>query len=284
MKFATPLIILLTILVSTIAVDPQPAHAKAYFAPKKDMIIMSEAIAVVELDNVKKAEKKGTSWTYATEARARLIKSIKGALPPEFTVYGGENFICARTSLTPGKALVFLNHNGDLLISSNWHLGVRPITDGNLEWYDGDRFGPLKSVPLSTVIAYIESELGKRNMPVKSSLKAVMEAKYLDDSTVAEGGQESAWYKAFNEMRKKAPASKNDVDYMFKWATPAGKVYAAIILYKIDKEAGQRALAMLSTSNATVTCRSGCEVSTSRLCSVGSQLYTDRKFMGLNLD
>lgn len=112
------------------------AVSKAYFATKEEMIQGAEAIAVVNITAVEKTETKGRHWTYSQAAKATVEQTLKGELPEHVMLYGGENFICARTSYQPGRVLVFLRRDEGLWVGSNWQHSVRPVdAKGMLGWY-----------------------------------------------------------------------------------------------------------------------------------------------------
>ena len=140
------------------------ADAKAAFAGKAEMVRRSDAVAVVEVLRVEKAEVKGRHWTYSQRAVAKVVSTLKGDLPAEgkeVALFGGEDFICARCNFQPGKYVVFLRKDGGLLAGSNWHLSVRPVlTDKDrrewVDWYAKADTIELKSTPLPDVIADVK--------------------------------------------------------------------------------------------------------------------------------
>lgn len=111
------------------------ALAKACFQTKQQMIEKAEVIAIIEVSTVQDSDTKGKDWTYRTKGKAKVEQLLKGELPDEFTLYGAETFICASCPLTTGRFIAFLKKDGDLWAGSNWHLSLRPIKDGMVEWY-----------------------------------------------------------------------------------------------------------------------------------------------------
>src|SRR5687767_895163 len=110
-----------------LACRPQGAGAKAAYGGKADMTRRADAIAVVEVLRVEKAEVKGRHWTYSERAVATVRTTLKGDLPAEgkeLVLFGGEDFICAQCNFRPGRYLVFLRRDGGLWVGSNWHLSV----------------------------------------------------------------------------------------------------------------------------------------------------------------
>ena len=134
-------------------------YAKAYFASESEMIALAEIIAIVNISGVEQAETRSTSFNYYEIAHATVEQTLKGTLPKNVKLYGAENFICAQVRYTPGRRLVFLQRNGDLLAGCNWHLGVRPIKGDEVEWYKpGERLG-LSWQPLDAVLARIKKSI-----------------------------------------------------------------------------------------------------------------------------
>src|SRR5687767_6177976 len=87
------------LVVSLLACCPSRADAKAAYAGKAEMVRRSDAIALVQVLRVEKAEVKGKHWTYSQRAVARVITTLKGDLPAagkEVALFGGEDFICAQ--------------------------------------------------------------------------------------------------------------------------------------------------------------------------------------------
>src|SRR4051812_16230711 len=90
------------------------ADAKAAYAGKAEMVRRADAIAVVEVLRVEKAEVKGASWTYSQRAVSKVRTTLKGDLPAageELVLFGGEDFICARCNFQPGTYVVFLRRD-----------------------------------------------------------------------------------------------------------------------------------------------------------------------------
>ncbi len=131
--------------------------AKAYFADAKEMVEQSVAIAIVDIESVKAVEEKGSIWTYRERAQAKVQQQLKGSLPKNVQLFGQETFICAQVRFQPGRYLVFLKRDGDKLVGANWHLSVRPIKDGQVEWFSGKDRRELSWQPLSEVLEEIRT-------------------------------------------------------------------------------------------------------------------------------
>jgi hypothetical protein len=135
---------------------------RVYYAPAGEMVRRSEFIAVVDVRRVRAVDERGGRWRYAQAADAVVLRTYKGRLPARIAIHAQEDFICSRVEFRPGRYLVFLRRDGELLAGSNWYLSARPIRDGAVEWYansaaygsDESRI-PLRQIPLDRVIAEI---------------------------------------------------------------------------------------------------------------------------------
>jgi hypothetical protein len=161
---------LLSLFVMLTLVAFQPAAwSKAYFAPAPEMIQSSPHIAVIEITGVERTETQGGHWTYSQKAHAKVHRNIKGQLAKTVTLYGGENFLCARVQYQPGHYLAFLTQDEKgFLHASNWHLSLRPLRlKGKLgkdyvEWYAPEgHVGQFSWLPLEDVIKEIKKTPGK---------------------------------------------------------------------------------------------------------------------------
>ena len=147
------------------------AFAKARYADKTEMIQEAEAIVIVNITKVEEVEKKPESgWTYRQKATVEIKQSIKGELSGQVEVFGMENFICAQCKFKTGRHLLFLIKGiQGFWHGSNWHLGIRPISEDKVEWFKDDksRFDMTQQT-LSDVKTEIE-EILKKKAPNKTS-------------------------------------------------------------------------------------------------------------------
>ncbi len=165
--------------VALAAFDCNVACAKAYYAPKKEMIERADAIAIVDITKVGKAKKKGEHWTYYQKATGQVERMLKGKLDRTITLYGQEDFICASSMFSEGRFLLFLGKDGELWTGANWHLSSRRImerkkedrTEVGVEWFENDKSSfKTKERPLGEVVTEIEAileELKKKEPPSK---------------------------------------------------------------------------------------------------------------------
>ena len=147
------------------------AIAKARYADKTEMIQEAEAIVIVNITKVEEVEKKTESgWTYRQKATVEIKQSIKGELSGQVEVFGMENFICAQCKFKTGRHLLFMIKGPqDFWHGSNWHLGIRPISEDKVEWFKDDksRFDMTQQT-LFDVKKEIE-EIMKKKAPNKTS-------------------------------------------------------------------------------------------------------------------
>ena len=136
-----------------------PCLAKArYAADKTSMIQEAESIAIVNITNVEKANKKEKSWTYRQKATATVEQCLKGDAKGDITIYGLEDFICAQCRYETGRFILFLRKDGSLWVGSNWHLGIRPIKEKTVQWFkDGKTLFEMKYIPLDKVVDQINT-------------------------------------------------------------------------------------------------------------------------------
>ena len=143
--------------------------ARASFQTKKEMIEQADAIAVITISDVRDTNTKGKGWAYRKKGTAKVESTLKGKLPDQFVIYGHESFRCAHCPLSKGRFLAFLKKDGDLWAGANWHLSLRLIRDGKVEWYPSDeQLFPMSFQDLETVISSIEEQLAtapKANKP-----------------------------------------------------------------------------------------------------------------------
>lgn len=148
--------IILAVIIATISTD---AYAKASFYSKPEMIRKADAIAVVDIVMVEKVDKPSSIWTYRQKATVNVIRCLKGQLEQQIVIFGDETFICARCHYSPGQFILFLRKCDDFWVGCNWHLGIRPITDGSVKWFNNDTTHEMTDQSVETVLTEIEALL-----------------------------------------------------------------------------------------------------------------------------
>ncbi len=141
---------------------PSFCFGKAAFYGKLAMIEQAEFIVIVDISKVEPTKEKRNGWTYSEVALATVEETIKGSLPKNVKLYGGENFICAQVRYKPGRYLVFLRRDEELLRGVNWHLGVRAIKENKVDWFVDDKKLELKESLLPDVLTEIKKLVSKK--------------------------------------------------------------------------------------------------------------------------
>jgi hypothetical protein len=161
MKKIIPILILIFAL-------PASAHAKAYLAPKAEMIAKSDVIAVVNITDVKSLEPEKMYGNQRAKATVRdvLKGDVKREMEIEFMVKCF--YPCAITQVSKGEYLVFLSKKDNDFEGNNWHLSYRPIKDGAIEWYKDDTGYELKKRKLGGVLDEIRGILKTSQPPAPS--------------------------------------------------------------------------------------------------------------------
>ncbi len=261
----------------------EPAQAKAYHATKSEMIHNADIIAVVQIKSMEKTEKRGSHWTFSQVSKAEVLTPVKGVSDKELTLYGGEDFICAQCHFLPGKSLVFLNKDTGLYTGTNWHLSCLPIKDDRVEWVEGNNRQPTTNKELSAVIAEIKATIGPPQK-LTAPLKVLQQAPSLDDGVIGEAPESSKSWQAYRKALPAAAQTKPQLLSMIDDATPAGRIYAAMLLYHADKAAGKAAFTRLSQYKSTVDFKSGCRMTSAGGWQIASEFFSNGKYLTLALE
>jgi hypothetical protein len=134
------------------------ALSRPYYMSKAELIRKAQVIAILRISHVESVEVTGSEQVYRQSALATVERVIKGNVPGRVTLYGLQT-LEARVEFALGTYLVFLSRDGDLLVGTNWHLSLRPINKGKVEWYASNEGYRLKTAQLSAVLKEIESIL-----------------------------------------------------------------------------------------------------------------------------
>jgi hypothetical protein len=101
---------------------------------------------------------------------------------------------------------------------------------------------------------------GEHKLP--DYLERLKNAPKFDDSAVGYAAQRSDTFKAFEMAYLAGSAISEDLEWLLHNGSPAGRLYAAILIVKLDKEAGKKALESLKSDADLVEYRSGSLVET----------------------
>jgi hypothetical protein len=101
-------------------------------------------------------------------------------------------------------------------------------------------------------------ERQKEQEKLPEHLLLLTQAKVLNSSAIGAAAVRTELYKAFERAAVDGDSIRPQLETMVQSATPAGRIYAAILLRKIDRLAGETALKQLQSDQASVTYWSGC--------------------------
>lgn len=159
---------------------PNAANADWGYLSKDKMISQADAIAIITISKIEPSDA-GSSYgipgmaIYSQRGSATVEQLLKGELPKAITIYAsygprpGLAFACYPTnSLKIGRSLVFLNHDGSLLVPMNADLGVRPIGNDEIDWYGLDAYDRRKRTNISEVVEEIKKQLKEAKPQDKS--------------------------------------------------------------------------------------------------------------------
>lgn len=113
----------------------------------------------------------------------------------------------------------------------------------------------------------------------KKYLHILKTAPRLTTEQTGEGGEVSPQYKAFIEAAKQGPRIKNELIDLIENASPAGKLYAATLLYGIDNKLGLEKLKQLSSCQNKIEFQSGCEVAIDTVANVALALSQNGRYL-----
>lgn len=88
-------------------------------------------------------------------------------------------------------------------------------------------------------------------------IKTLSSAIQLDDSAVGFANQKTATFKAFAEAYLAGASVRTELDWLLTHGSGAGKIYAAILIETLDKEAGKKAYEALKDDKTPINYRSG---------------------------
>jgi hypothetical protein len=128
------------------------------------------------------------------------------------------------------------------------------------------------------------------SMPAESSvvapvslptyLETLRQASSFDSSAVGIAGTKSETYRAFEQAIAQGNQIRPEIEYLLQQGTPAGQLYAALLLLRLDPPFGEQALAQLRSDQVMVTRYSGCERITLSMAQVVADISHEQ---GLNL-
>jgi hypothetical protein len=101
-------------------------------------------------------------------------------------------------------------------------------------------------------------QLSKPKPQLPPHLATLREASRLEGRALGIAGVPSKIYQAFEQAGK---TTRSDVDRLLHESRPAGRIYATMLLVKLDPKAGRQLLEQMRSDQTPLTEASGCEVS-----------------------
>lgn len=121
----------------------------------------------------------------------------------------------------------------------------------------------------------------KKNLP--AYLKKLLHATTFDDQVRGEGGL-SANYAAYCEAREKIVAIEvADLEWLRARASPAGRLYAAVLMKESGKISDEEAFGKLLKDTARVQYLSGCKGMETTVKEVAAQFMKEGRFMNFQM-
>lgn len=112
-------------------------------------------------------------------------------------------------------------------------------------------------------------------------LHELMKASEFSDNVRGEAPDLRAGYKAYYDGAGRLPEiSVNHLKYVLQHATPAGKLYAAILLSQTKAMSNEQCYAGLLEDKSKVNYASGCEVFTTDVATIAKSLKASGKYLG----
>jgi hypothetical protein len=91
-------------------------------------------------------------------------------------------------------------------------------------------------------------------------LATLSEATRLEGRSLGVAATPSKIYQAFEQVLQAGKTSRSDIDRLLHESTPAGRIYAAMLLVKLDPKAGRQLLEPMRSDQTALTEASGCEI------------------------
>lgn len=260
------------------------AFGKVARMSDEQMVADSQIIAVVDILAVAPCDRlaKLAGTRYTEKAQVQIKDVIKGAFPanglqvvPTAEIFGGAVHRCAPVNFEKGSALVFLQEQEQLLKSANWERGIRPIREGKLVW--GYGANNERQMSLGEALNDIRQKL------CPQSLLPLLTATEFTDGAVGEAAGPSKPWQAYQAGLLQGEASRPHLYMLLKSATYSGRLYAACLLYELNREQGLKELEKLKSVTATVTYRSGCKGTIASVAEVATALIEKKRFLNFAL-
>ncbi|PSB03320.1 hypothetical protein [Merismopedia glauca] len=112
---------------------------------------------------------------------------------------------------------------------------------------------------------------------LQKSLQVLSNAGAIEGSHIGYAAQPNPGYQPINRAFKEAVAQGDSINIielkeLMKQASPAGHLYLAALIQRLDKSEGDRLLTILQSDESIVTERSGCTVENRKVGEVAAEL------------
>lgn len=119
--------------------------------------------------------------------------------------------------------------------------------------------------------------------PRPACFMKLKQATTFDHGAIGERGQESPNWKAFVNAKVIARKLPLEAEDLIKNATPAGKIYGAIILFETSNGSYAATFERLKADNSPVSYRSGCEVEKTTVANIAKSFIQTNAFADFKL-
>jgi hypothetical protein len=104
-------------------------------------------------------------------------------------------------------------------------------------------------------------ERPKPNPLLPAYLMTLSKATRLEGKALGAVAKPSQLYQAFEQALKSGKSIRPEIEQLLREATPAGRIYAAMLLVKLDPKAGRQLLEQMKSDQTALTEASGCRSS-----------------------
>lgn len=89
-------------------------------------------------------------------------------------------------------------------------------------------------------------------------LKSLQTATSFDTKAVGYGGEDSKNFLAYEQAARQGSRIRTKLDWLVVYASPAGRLYSALLIRRLDAKAGHTVLCRLTNDESVVNQRLGC--------------------------
>lgn len=118
-----------------------------------------------------------------------------------------------------------------------------------------------------------------REMKNDDDLSILRNARILALGNDGESSEPAREFKAYLSAAVKGSAVREQLIDIADKGSPAGRIYAASLLYAVDRDLGLKKLKQLQSSTETVDFQSGCTVKTQIVGNIARSLVTEGRFL-----